>query len=116
MLISSGHPQHQARAPKGQIREDIDIGFDSSPTDHNQVILNPAPAVPLPEDIYQHIDCLITNESEADILRGSETPLQVEDCPTVCEQFLRRGVRDISIITLGGQVSCCASFLAGHCV
>lgn len=69
------------------------------------MILNTAPATPLPEDIYQCLDCLITNESEADILRGATKPLQVEDCPTVCKQFLDRGVRDMYIVTLGAQVS-----------
>lgn len=69
------------------------------------MILNTAPATPLPEDIYQCLDCLITNESEADILRGATKPLQLEDCPTVCKQFLDRGVRDMYIVTLGAQVS-----------
>ncbi|KAL1302995.1 hypothetical protein AAFC00_003311 [Neodothiora populina] len=67
------------------------------------VILNTAPATPLPEDLYGYIDCLITNESEADILRESSQPLRVDDCPAVCKQFLDRGVRDVYIVTLGAQ-------------
>jgi ribokinase len=39
-----------------------------------QVIMNPAPAQRLPEDLYQYIDCLIMNESEADILREGRRP------------------------------------------
>jgi ribokinase len=69
-----------------------------------QVIMNPAPAQKLPEDLYQYIDCLIMNESEADILREAKEDLKDEDLPQICEAFFKRGVPDMVVITLGAKV------------
>lgn len=70
----------------------------------DQVIMNPAPAQTLPEDLYQYIDCLIMNESEADILREAKEELKDEDLPQICEAFFKRGVPDMVVITLGAKV------------
>ena len=59
------------------------------------VILNPAPAVPLPDEIYQYINCLVMNESEQQILSGGK---QVS-----MQSYLDRGIRDLVIVTLGGD-------------
>jgi len=63
------------------------------------VILNPAPALILPDDIYQHIDTLILNESEAMICAG----VQGGPVDQLASLFLRKGVKDAVIVTLGGQ-------------
>jgi ribokinase len=68
-----------------------------------QVIMNPAPAQRLPEDLYQYIDCLIMNESEADILREAKQELKDDDLPQICEDFFRRGVPDLVLVTLGSK-------------
>jgi hydroxymethylpyrimidine/phosphomethylpyrimidine kinase len=65
--------------------------------------MNPAPAQKLPEDLYQYIDCLIMNESEADILREAKEELKDEDLPQISEAFFSRGVPDLVVITLGAS-------------
>lgn len=63
------------------------------------VVLDPAPAVPLPEQLWQHIDIVTPNENEAGVLTG----MAVTDEPTAvaaCRWFLDRGVRH-ALVTLG---------------
>lgn len=66
-----------------------------------QVILDPAPAATLPEEVWQHVDVVTPNESEATALTG----VRVVD-PTTARAaaawFLDRGVRQV-LITLGGR-------------
>jgi ribokinase len=64
-------------------------------------ILNPAPAAPLPESIYHHIDYITPNESEAAALTGVPVTT-VADAEKAADAFLARGVPN-AIITLGAQ-------------
>ena len=64
-------------------------------------ILNPAPAVPLPADVYPLCDCLTPNESEAATLTGSPVAT-VADAERAAETLLRRGARAV-IVTLGAN-------------
>jgi ribokinase len=64
-------------------------------------ILNPAPAAPLPESIYQHIDYITPNESEAAALTGVSV-LTIGDAEKAADVFLVRGVAN-AIITMGAQ-------------
>lgn len=66
-----------------------------------RVLLNPAPACPLPDELLQHVWILTPNESEAGILTG----IKVHDEPTAiqaAERLLARGVGNV-IITMGGR-------------
>lgn len=65
-------------------------------------MFNPAPALPLPESAYKDIDTLIMNESEAHILSGSQSTEKATDLTPLLSHFLKLGVRDAVIITLGG--------------
>lgn len=68
------------------------------------VILDPAPAAPLPDDVWRNIDIVTPNETEASLLSGVE----VVDAATAEEAgrwFLNRGV-GAAVITLAGQGSC----------
>lgn len=65
-----------------------------------ETILNPAPAVPLPEQAYQGLCHLIVNETEAVTLSGIENPTNWNEVAAV---FISRGVKNV-IITLGGEV------------
>ena len=68
------------------------------------VILDPAPAAPLPDDVWGNIDIVTPNETEASLLSGVE----VVDAATAEEAgrwFLDRGV-GAAVITLAGQGSC----------
>ncbi len=62
-------------------------------------ILNPAPARPLPDELYPLVDYLTPNETEASALSG----IPVTDVPSArsaARQFLARGCRG-AVITLG---------------
>jgi len=79
-----------------QLEMHIDLVLHNMKLAHEQgkyVIINPAPALKLPSEAYKHIDCLIMNESEADILaEGGSSELS---------SYLERGVRDMVVKTLG---------------
>lgn len=69
-----------------------------------EVLLNPAPAVELPEEAYEGLEHLVLNETEAAILAGCSAAVieEVENLPSVAENFHGRGVKNV-IITLGGR-------------
>jgi len=65
------------------------------------VLLNPAPAAPLPEAIWPQIDILVPNESEASLLAG----ISVSDATSAfaaARIFRQRGVNCV-LVTLGAQ-------------
>ena len=68
---------------------------------HVPVVLNPAPAIPLPSSILDKVDYLIPNESEAALLSG----LPVTDTTSAMEaavRLLTMGPKNV-LITLGEQ-------------
>ncbi len=65
------------------------------------VLLNPAPAAPLPEDIWPQVEFLVPNESEASLLAG----ISVSDASSAfaaARIFRQRGVGCV-LVTLGEQ-------------
>ncbi|RYC63632.1 hypothetical protein CHU98_g2576 [Xylaria longipes] len=68
------------------------------------VLLNPAPAQPLPDDAYLGLAHLVLNETEAAVLGGvAEEELESEaGLEYVSKKFLDLGVRNV-IVTLGGR-------------
>ncbi|KAF1847687.1 ribokinase-like protein [Cucurbitaria berberidis CBS 394.84] len=64
-----------------------------------ETIINPAPAIQLPDEAYQGLGHLIVNETEASILSGIENPTSWDKVAAV---FIARGVKNV-IITLGGE-------------
>jgi len=64
-------------------------------------ILNPAPAAPLPKSIYQYIDYITPNETEAAALTGLPVT-SIAGAEKAADAFLARGVPN-AIITLGMQ-------------
>ncbi|KAF2967868.1 hypothetical protein GQX73_g5711 [Xylaria multiplex] len=68
------------------------------------VLLNPAPAQPLPDDAYAGLAHLVVNETEAAVLGGvSEEDLESESgLGSVSKKFLDLGVQNV-IVTLGGR-------------
>ncbi len=65
------------------------------------VILDPAPAAILPDEIWPCIDVVTPNESEATVLTGIKV-CHVESAAEVGRWFLERGVR-AALITLGDK-------------
>lgn len=68
-----------------------------------KVILNPAPAAKLPEDVYRHIYLITPNETEASILSGLKVESEA-DAAVAAEQLMRLGVKNV-IVTCGAKGS-----------
>jgi ribokinase len=66
-----------------------------------KVILNPAPAAPLPDALFQHISILTPNETETEILTGIKIGEQ-STMERAAARLHSRGVETV-IITLGAQ-------------
>ena len=64
-----------------------------------RVVLNPAPANKIREDIYHKIDYITPNETEAQVLTGIEICSE-EDVTRAAAVFHHKGVRNV-VITLG---------------
>jgi ribokinase len=65
------------------------------------VLLNPAPAQPLPDELLRHVELLVLNESEAALLadRAVNGKAQAADAAALLR---RRGARTV-IVTLGAE-------------
>ena len=69
------------------------------------VLLNPAPAVPMPDFVFKGLEHLVVNETEAAILSGrsvDEVNASGFDWNTVTDDFINRGVKNV-VVTLGGK-------------
>lgn len=64
------------------------------------VVLDPAPAIPLPDDVWAFVDVVTPNETEASILTGSEV-VDMASAEAAGRWFLERGAR-AALITLAG--------------
>ena len=62
-------------------------------------ILNPAPYVPVPEGLFDGVDYVTPNETEAEQFTGVKVDT-VEDCRLAAAKFFEMGVKNV-IITLG---------------
>lgn len=62
-------------------------------------ILNPAPYVPVPAEIFDGVDYVTPNETEAEQFTGVKVDT-VEDCRLAAKKFFEMGVKNV-IITLG---------------
>jgi len=65
------------------------------------VILNPAPAATLPEEIYSYLYAVTPNETESEILTGVKV-VDEESARKASEVFISRGVKKV-VITLGSK-------------
>ena len=66
-------------------------------------ILNPAPAQLLDDEIIAHVDLLVPNETELQILSGIEIQNE-EDLLAACSKLIKKGVKEL-IVTLGDKGS-----------
>ena len=87
--------------------ETVKVAAELAATAGARVILNPAPARPLPDDLLRRVFLLTPNESEAELLTGlgvtNETAVA-----KAADALLARGVQNV-IITLGAR----GAFVAG---
>ncbi len=63
-------------------------------------ILNPAPAVALPDELLQLADLCVPNESEIELLTGGQTAATVQEAAAAAWELQKRGPRTV-IVTLG---------------
>jgi ribokinase len=81
--------------------ETIQAAAEIAATRKVPVILNPAPAQPLPESLLRQISVLTPNEHEAELLTG--IPVRNEkDAAAAADALITRGV-GMAIITLGSK-------------
>ncbi len=66
-----------------------------------KVVLNPAPAQNLPDEIYKNTDIIIPNETEAELITGIAIK-DNKDCEKAVLELRSRGVEQV-IITLGSK-------------
>ncbi len=65
------------------------------------IILNPAPATPLPDELLRRIDLITPNRSETELLTGRKIA-DMADVAAAVKHFRSRGIRNV-IITMGSQ-------------
>jgi ribokinase len=65
-----------------------------------KTILNPAPAVPLPDELLRLADLCVPNESEIELLTGGQTAATLEEVAAAAWELLKRGPGTV-IVTLG---------------
>ena len=68
-------------------------------------VLNPAPALPLPDDIFPLCDYVTPNETEAAALTGIEI-ISADDARRAADALLAKGAGAV-IVTLGEAERCC---------
>ena len=64
------------------------------------VILNPAPALPLPIEVLQKVDYLTPNESEGLAMIGGKSLDEFEDIEKLADRLLALGIPNV-VLTLG---------------
>ena len=70
-----------------------------------QIVLNPAPAQHLPEDLLQSVDVLVPNETETAFLSGMDVDT-LPEAEKAARQLLGLGV-DVVVLTLGSRGALC---------
>lgn len=89
----------QLEIPVPAVMEAARIGHDAGKT----VVLNPAPAIDLPEEIFKHISLFIPNENELEKYSGVSVT-GVESAAKAAKALMGKGVGDI-IVTMGSKGS-----------
>ena len=87
----------QLETPVGTVRHALEVARGLG----IRTILNPAPAVPLPDDVFPLCDYLTPNESETAVLVGSPVG-GVADAERAAERLLARGAGAVAV-TLGAR-------------
>lgn len=89
----------QLEIPVPAVLEAARIGHEAGKT----VVLNPAPAIDLPEEIFKHISLFIPNENELEKYSGVKVT-GAESAAKAAKALMDKGVGDI-IVTMGSKGS-----------
>lgn len=109
-VFGGGKEQQQQQKPDLLIMQlevplqTVLLALEAAKEEGVAVLLNPAPAVKLPDAVYDGLAHLIVNETEASLLSGLPVEkLDTEEgCKEVATWFLHKGVLAV-VITLGGR-------------
>lgn len=93
----------QLESPLGAVQAAADLASDHGV----RVILNPAPAQPLPNELLKKLSIITPNEHEVELLTGVKVTDDAS-CAQAAQALLRQGVESV-IITLGSQGAFVAS-------
>ena len=114
----SGHRGHRlgrgAGLPVGRPAADHRLALRRAKELGVTTILDPAPATPLPDEVYQNTDIITPNESETQTLTGI-LPETLRSASQAGRTLLARGVR-IAIIKLGERDCLCVTPQGEHYV
>lgn len=80
-----------------EIPEDAVVAAVSSAT--GTVVLNPAPARALPDEVLDHVDVLVPNRLELAVLVGAQVPETIDEATALARQL----PVDAVVVTLGAQ-------------
>lgn len=95
VIASSAVFVTQLEQPVAAARRGLEIARDAGVV----TVLNPAPAAPLPDEVYVLCDYVTPNETEASLLTGI-TVATIDDARRAGDVFLAKGV-GTAVITLG---------------
>ena len=87
----------QLETPVDAVAEAIDIAFRHA----TRCVLNPAPAMQLPDEVLAQLYCITPNETEAEILTGIAVS-DVQSAARAARQLLQSGVENV-VITMGSN-------------
>jgi ribokinase len=93
----------QLETPLGTVQAAADLADQNGA----MIILNPAPAQPLPDELLRKVSILTPNETEAELLTGIRVA-DDDSCGRAADILLRKGVETV-IITLGSRGAFIAS-------
>ena len=81
--------------------EGVKLAIDIAKDNDTYVVLNPAPARALEDDLLAKLDLITPNETEAELLTGIKVIDEVT-ATKACEYFISKGVKTV-IITMGSR-------------
>lgn len=81
--------------------ETVEQVLEIAKKNQSKVLLNPAPARKLPEELLKMIDIITPNESECELITGIK-PETIEDAKEAVFLLMERGIEQV-VITLGGN-------------
>ena len=95
LIASAGILLLQLEVNNDALYKVIDIAHEAGVT----IVLNPAPAAPLPDAVMAKIDIVTPNETEAQVLTGVKVETEA-DAKQAAAVFMEKGVKQV-VITMG---------------
>ena len=80
-------------------KEIVKLRFELASSKHVTVVLNPAPARPVPQHLFSKIDYFIPNETDSKLLTGIEVS-DLASAEKAAQKFITFGAKNV-IVTLG---------------